>query len=71
MGWLIRNRSRERGEFTDLVLAHGSGSFNVHRIIVCSQSSFFRKACTSGFKVLVVFIRQSELILLTRADSAL
>jgi hypothetical protein len=48
---LTADRLRDRGEFADLVLSHDVESFHVHRIIVCSQSEVFYKACTRGFEV--------------------
>jgi hypothetical protein len=45
------NSSRDRGEFTDVVLNHDVEGFNVHRIIICPQSKVFYKACTGEFKV--------------------
>ena len=48
------HRSRDEGEFTDLVLSHGAGRFKVHQIIVCTQSRVFYKACTGGFEVEIV-----------------
>lgn len=48
------HRSRDGGEFTDLVLSHGAGRFKVHQIIVCTQSRVFYKACTGGFEVEIV-----------------
>jgi hypothetical protein len=49
------HRSRAEAEFTDLILNHEAGRFEVHRIIVCPQSKVLYKACTSGFKVEVLF----------------
>lgn len=48
-------RSRDEGEFTNLILSYGAGRFEVHRIIVCPQLKVFYKACTSGFEVEVLF----------------
>ncbi|OAL42720.1 hypothetical protein IQ07DRAFT_525665, partial [Pyrenochaeta sp. DS3sAY3a] len=44
-------RLREKDKFSDLLLTHPSGSFRVHRIVVCPQSGFFYNACTSDFKL--------------------
>ena len=48
-------RSRDEGEFTDLILSHGAGRFKVHQIMVCTQSRVFHKACTGGFEVEIGF----------------
>jgi hypothetical protein len=50
-GFANYERSRSRGEFTDLSFTNGSGNINAHRIIVCSQSDVFYKACLGGFRV--------------------
>ncbi|PSN58851.1 hypothetical protein BS50DRAFT_538210 [Corynespora cassiicola Philippines] len=44
------SRLRDQEQFTDLVLAHDDGDFNVHRVIVCPQSKVLHKACTGGFE---------------------
>lgn len=56
---LPRHRSRDEGSFTDLFLNHEAGSFKVHRVIVCSQSRVFYKACTGGFEVEIVLYIQN------------
>ena len=52
-------RSRDEGKFTDLILSHGAGRFEVHQIIVCTQSRVFHKACTGGFEVEIGFLVQN------------
>ena len=47
-------RSRDEGNFTDLILNHEAGRFNVHKIIVCPQSKVLHKACSGGFEVTVI-----------------
>lgn len=39
------------GKLSDLTVTCGDRVFRVHKAIVCAQSPFFDKACTSGFKV--------------------
>jgi hypothetical protein len=37
--------------FSDMTITCGGEVFNVHRVIVCSQSSFFYVAMAGSFKV--------------------
>ena len=37
------------GEFSDIVIQCGQSTYNLHRMVLCSQSKFFRNACTNGF----------------------
>ncbi|CZT15190.1 uncharacterized protein RCC_12069 [Ramularia collo-cygni] len=37
-------------ECSDLVLKCDGSVWNIHKAVVCSQSAFFRKACTGRFK---------------------
>jgi hypothetical protein len=48
---LTHHSSKERGEFTDLTLAHDAGNFKIRRVVACPRSRFFEKACTGGLKV--------------------
>ncbi|KAF5644796.1 hypothetical protein F25303_5847 [Fusarium sp. NRRL 25303] len=43
--------ARERGEFTDFPFACEGQTINVHKIIICSQSTVFHRACTGKLKV--------------------
>ncbi|KAF2138114.1 uncharacterized protein K452DRAFT_339344 [Aplosporella prunicola CBS 121167] len=38
------------GDFTDLVIRCKSMKWNVHKIVLCSQSEFFKRACLGGFR---------------------
>lgn len=40
----------ESGKLSDLTVTCNGRRFQVHKAIVCSQSPFFDKACSSGFK---------------------
>ena len=53
------HRSRDEGEFTDLILSHGAGRFKVHQIIVCTQSRVFYKACKGEFEVEIAVLVQN------------
>ncbi|KAF5718240.1 hypothetical protein FMUND_5336 [Fusarium mundagurra] len=44
-------RARENHEFTDFTFICGATRFQVHKVIVCSQSKVFHAACTGPFKV--------------------
>ena len=44
-------RFRINGDYTDFTLRHVGGDFQVHKIIVCSQSKVFDAACKGGFEV--------------------
>lgn len=55
---LTLRRSRDDEEFSDLVLKHAAGSFEVHRIIICPQSKVLHTACSGGFKVESLLLAQ-------------
>lgn len=38
-------------KYHDLVIECQETEFHVHRVVVCSGSTFFEKMCDSGFKV--------------------
>ncbi|KAI4746933.1 hypothetical protein E4T50_02702 [Aureobasidium sp. EXF-12298] len=38
----------ESGAYSDLTIVCGSHTYNVHKAIICPQSSFFRAACQPG-----------------------
>lgn len=38
-------------KYADLTIRCGGRDFKAHRAIVCTQSAFFDKACSGGFKV--------------------
>lgn len=40
---------RDSGRYSDLVVACKSQTFNAHRVVLCSQSEFFDKACSGPF----------------------
>ncbi|KAL8664512.1 MAG: hypothetical protein Q9168_007891 [Polycauliona sp. 1 TL-2023] len=40
----------DSGTFTDLTIVCGKEEFRCHKVVVCSQSEFFRAACGGGFK---------------------
>ncbi|KAL8927009.1 MAG: hypothetical protein Q9208_002554 [Pyrenodesmia sp. 3 TL-2023] len=40
----------DTGKFTDLTLISGGQEFKCHKLVLCSQSPFFEKACTNGFQ---------------------
>lgn len=48
---LTKNSFYDSGQFTDLTITCGSEEFQCHKIVLCSQSKFFKAACTSGFNV--------------------
>jgi hypothetical protein len=41
-------RLHESGAYSDLTIVCGSDTYNVHKAIICPQSSFFRAACQPG-----------------------
>ncbi|PNP58432.1 hypothetical protein FNYG_15095 [Fusarium nygamai] len=43
-------QARENHEFTDFAFVCGDTRFQVHKVIVCSQSKVFHAACTGPFK---------------------
>ncbi|KAL8866173.1 MAG: hypothetical protein Q9174_006455 [Haloplaca sp. 1 TL-2023] len=40
----------ETEQFSDLKITCGGREFKCHKVIVCTRSKFFEKACTSGFQ---------------------
>ncbi|KAH7215766.1 hypothetical protein DER44DRAFT_716327 [Fusarium oxysporum] len=48
---LRMQKARESGEFTDFAFVCEGQTINVHKIIICGQSTVFQRACTGGFKV--------------------
>jgi hypothetical protein len=44
------SKSQRQGEFTDFTLTCEGESFLVHKVIVCSQSTVLRAACSKPFK---------------------
>ncbi|KAG7003487.1 BTB/POZ domain-containing protein [Fusarium oxysporum f. sp. conglutinans] len=47
---LRMQKARESGEFTDFAFVCEGQTINVHKIIICGQSTVFQRACTGGFK---------------------
>jgi len=41
----------EDPEFSDAVVKHGDKEWQVHRLVLCSKSLYFRKALTGAFAV--------------------
>lgn len=56
------NKAYRAGLYTDLKITCGSTEFNVHKIILCSQSKVFRTMCSSGFIVCTIFRRPHNII---------
>ncbi|RBA15807.1 hypothetical protein FPRO05_12414 [Fusarium proliferatum] len=48
---LRMQKARESGEFTDFAFVCEGQTINVHKIIICGQSTVFQRACTGKFKV--------------------
>ncbi|KAF5556622.1 kelch 21 [Fusarium mexicanum] len=48
---LRMQKARESGEFTDFAFVCEGQTINVHKIIICGQSTVFQKVCTGKFKV--------------------
>ncbi|KAF5581144.1 hypothetical protein FPCIR_10319 [Fusarium pseudocircinatum] len=48
---LRMQKARESGEFTDFAFVCQGQTINVHKIIICAQSTVFQRACTGKFKV--------------------
>lgn len=44
-------RAYENGQFTDLTIICGEKHIAVHKLVVCTHSRIFEKACTNGFEV--------------------
>jgi hypothetical protein len=53
---IIISRARENHEFTDFAFVCGDTRFQVHKVIICSQSTVFHAACTGPFKVRLLLI---------------
>lgn len=49
-------------EYSDLKITCGDKTFFAHKVIVCPQSAYFRKACSGSFKVLCSLGRFSNYI---------
>lgn len=49
-------RTRHNQEFADFTFICGAAQFPVHKVIVCSQSKVFHRACTGQFEVSLPFI---------------
>ncbi|KAF5974817.1 hypothetical protein FCOIX_8008 [Fusarium coicis] len=47
---IIIYRARGNHEFTDFAFVCGDTRFQVHKVIICSQSKIFHAACTGPFK---------------------
>ena len=48
----ISSAHSEDGSFSDLKIVSNDGKeFNVHKLVLCSMSKFFRAACTVEMKV--------------------
>ncbi|KAF4495007.1 hypothetical protein FAGAP_8833 [Fusarium agapanthi] len=43
-------KARESGEFTDFAFVCEGQTINVHKIIICGQSTVFQRVCTGKFK---------------------
>ena len=41
----------QSGQYSDLAICSSERRYEVHKAIVCTQSTFFKTACASGFKV--------------------
>lgn len=41
----------ESGQYSDFTIACGNVKFQVHRMIICSESDMFTAACNGNFKV--------------------
>ncbi|KAF5718243.1 hypothetical protein FMUND_5339 [Fusarium mundagurra] len=50
---LRMQKARESGEFTDFALICNGQTINVHKIIICGQSTVFQRACSGKFKLLL------------------
>ena len=47
----LMSRARRNEKYCDLTIVCGKYRRKVHRIVVCTRSKFFERACESGFKV--------------------
>ncbi|ETI23482.1 hypothetical protein G647_05284 [Cladophialophora carrionii CBS 160.54] len=43
----LQSRAHKSTDFTDLTIRCGASEFRAHRVVVCSQSSFFKAACVN------------------------
>ena len=43
-------RAYENNEFTDLTIICGNSGYQLHKVVLCSQSTVFKAMCTNGFK---------------------
>jgi hypothetical protein len=39
------------GKYSDLAIVSGETTYRVHKLVVCSRSAFFAKACDGPFQV--------------------
>lgn len=46
-------RSFLNKEYSDITIICSDKAFPAHRLVLCSQSAYFRKACSGNFKVVI------------------